>query len=294
MKIIGTGLNGLLGSKLVEIGQKQGFEFTNLDVRNPQNPVDITDLNQVLTAFEQITDAQVVVHLAAFTDVTAAWQQQGDTDGLAYKVNVLGTKNIATACDQYGKYLLHISTGFVFDGQKSEPYTESDTPNPIEWYGHTKYEAEQQARSICNQSTVLRIDFPFRSDSFPKPDIVSKTIEMIKKGYPLFANHTFGPTFIDDFSKILLWLASSPQLGLFHATANEAWSDYQFGQLLNQQLLGNKFKIKKGDLDQYLQTLKRPYQPNTALDSSKLLNLLPFKINTVEQAIQQVQVTTNS
>ena len=83
-------------------------------------------------------ESTTVIHMAAFTNVSQAYQETDDQDGLVYRVNVTGTKNIANACKEFGHYLIHISTDFVFDGQKDEPYTETDTPNPIEWYGKTK------------------------------------------------------------------------------------------------------------------------------------------------------------
>lgn len=286
--LITTGLNGLVGSKLATDFADQ-YDFVSLDISSAQ-PTDITDAAQVLAAFEA-SSAPCVVHFAAFTDVTKAWEQRDDKNGLAYRVNVVGTENIVAAAEKTGKHVIHISTAYVFDGDKTEPYTESDEPHALEWYGQTKLLAEQRVQASSTPWTILRIDQPFRSDPFARPDIVHKIIAGIKAGtlYPQFTNHFFGPTFIDDFVKVIDWVIRTKSTGLFHASSGEQWSDYDFASLVNETLkLGGE--IKKGDLDEYLKTVQRPYQRNTALDTSKLATALDFKCKTVAEAVAHVSV----
>src|SRR4051812_13193993 len=118
--ILGTGLSGLVGSKLVQDFSQQ-YSFQNLDLSHPEFPTDITNLDQVLRAFSK-SPAEYVVHFAAFTDVTKAWEQRDDVNGVAYKVNVLGTENIVHAAQQTGKHLIHISTAYVFNGEQKAAY----------------------------------------------------------------------------------------------------------------------------------------------------------------------------
>lgn len=285
--VIGTGLSGLIGSKLVS-GYSEEYNFENLDLSQPTHPVDITNVDQVQSALER-SPAEFVVHMAAFTDVTAAFAQQGDTNGPAYKVNVVGTENLVSACEAFNKHLIHVSTAFVFDGEKETPYTEEDQPHPIEWYGQTKADAEQAVMNSGANWTILRIDFPFRSDPFPKPDIVRKTIANMHRGLPLFKNHYFGPTFIDDFVKVIDWVLRTGTTGLFHASSGESWNDYQFGMALNQALnLG--LEVQSGDLNEYLKTTQRPYQRNTALDCAKLKNAIDFELQPIREALTKIQL----
>lgn len=283
--LLTTGLNGLVGSKFRDAFD-QTYKYDSLDVSDPTNPVDITDLDQVRTAFAHST-ADYVIHLAAFTDVTAAWEQKGDKSGIAYKVNVTGTENIVAACQEFNKHLIHVSTAFVFDGNKEGLYTENDPMKPIEWYGQTKAWAEEVVTKSEIAWTILRIDFPFRSDPSPRPDIVRKTVAAIEKGYPLFSNHYFGPTYIDDFAKVLDWVIRTGPTGLFHASSGEEWSDYQLGLALKEQFKLTA-EIKEGDLAEYLKTLNRPYQQNTAMDSSKLTSVLDFELTPIKTALTQV------
>jgi dTDP-4-dehydrorhamnose reductase len=280
-----TGLSGLVGSKLAQTYADR-YTFTNLDISDPQQPTDITNLDQVMAALQK-SSADFVVHFAAFTNVSAAWEQQGDKTGLAYQVNVVGTENLAKACQATNKHLIHISTAFVFDGNQDDFYTEESQLSPIEWYGQTKAWAEEVVTNSDIDWTILRIDFPFRSDPFPRPDIVRKTIEMAQKGYPLFDDHYFGPTYIDDFVKVIDWVVRTKTTGLFNACSGEKWSDFAFAQTINQALHLN-LDIKPGKLDTYLKTLQRPYQRNTAMSNKKLVTALDFELKTVEQALAEV------
>jgi dTDP-4-dehydrorhamnose reductase len=286
-QILGTGLSGLVGSKLTQLYSEQ-YDLKNLDISDPQHPVDITNYDQVLNAFQQ-SDAPFVVHFAAFTDVTKAWEQRDDKNGVAYKVNVSGTENIVKAANATNKHVIHISTAYVFNGEKEEMYTEDDAMSPIEWYGQTKAWAEEKVTASNGKWTILRIDQPFRSDPFPKKDIAHRIMEGLqnKKLYPQFSNHYFGPTFIDDFAQVIDWVIRTNTTGIFHSTAGEKWSDYDFAKLVNEKLqLGGE--VKPGDLDEYLKTLSRPYQRNTAMDCTKLKSLLDFQLKSIEEAVQTI------
>jgi dTDP-4-dehydrorhamnose reductase len=285
--LLATGIKGLVGSKLMS-SFADHYSFESLDISDPVQPVDITNAAQVLESFQKST-AQAVVHFAAFTDVNAAWQQKGDQSGLTYQVNVVGTENIIKAAEQTQKHLIHISTAYVFDGEKTTPYTEEDQPRALEWYGETKLLAEERVKAAQTPWTIFRIDQPFRSDAFARPDIVHKIVAGITSGklYPQFTNHFFGPTFIDDFVKVIDWAVRTQSTGLFHATSGEQWSDFDFASLVNDtlQLHG---EIKPGNLDEYLKTIQRPYQRNTALDTSKLEAVLDFPLRSVKEAVAQV------
>lgn len=287
--VLTTGLNGLVGSKLAkDFGTY--YHFENLDLLHPTLPVDITKYDQIMSRFEANPSAQFVAHFAAYTDVTGAWNQRGDKTGVAYQVNVQGTKNLIAACKATEKHLIHISTAYVFDGEKSESYTEADSVKPLEWYGETKALAEEAVMSSDVPWTVLRIDMPFRSDAFAKIDFAHRVIKGIVDGklYPQFTNHFVGPTFIDDFAKVIDFVIRTKTTGLFHASSGERWSDYDFAVAVNEiHNLG--FEVKQGDLEAYLVTLERPYQRNTSLDTSKLKAVLDFQPQTVREAIAAIQ-----
>jgi dTDP-4-dehydrorhamnose reductase len=138
MKILGTGLTGLVGSRVVEL-LKDKYEFENL---SRSSGVDITDKNQVLEKIKG-SNAQVVLHLAAKTNVDGCELDKPLKEkGEAWKINVEGVRNVAEACSQTNKKLIYISTDFVFDGTK-DAYSEEDIANPVNWYAQTKYEEKR-------------------------------------------------------------------------------------------------------------------------------------------------------
>ncbi len=288
MTVIGTGLNGLVGSKLVQTFHKQ-YAFLNIDRLDEKTPIDITKLDQV-TEFIGKSDAECIVHFAAFTDVTKAWEQKGDLNGPAYQVNVIGTRNIVAAANASNKHVIHISTAYVFDGNNPEMYTEEDVVHPIEWYGETKAMAEDEVTNKAKSWTILRIDQPFRSDPFPKVDLAHRILSGLQNDtlYPQFSDHFIGPTFIDDFVRVIEWVIRTKNTGLFHASSGEKWSDFAFANLLNEQLHLGK-TVKEGHLAEYLKTLSRPYQKNTALDCTKLRSKLDFDLSTIQQAVSKLQ-----
>lgn len=287
--LLGTGLNGLVGSKFTtDFADK--YDFDNLDLRNALRPVDITNEKQVLSVVAD-SKAEFVVHMAAYTDVTGAWQQTDDVSGICYQVNVKGTENLVKACAQTGKHLIHLSTAYVFDGEKEEMYLETDKTNPIEWYGKTKALAEEVIQKSSIDWTILRIDQPFRNDSFEKVDTLHRILEGMKnnKLYPQFTDHYFGPTYINDLAKIIDYVIRRKSTGLYHASSGESWSDFEFAQFINQNFNLN-FDLKKGSLAQYLQTSNRPYQKNTALNIDLLKLGLDFELKNIKEAIKETIV----
>lgn len=268
--VLGTGLSGLVGSKLVELLSDQ-YKFENLDL---SRGVDILNESQV-REYVNKSDAQVLIHMAAFTDVTKAYEETGNTDGVTYKVNVIGTRNVVKAVNEAGKYLIHLSTAYVFDGQKEVPYVETDACNPIEWYGQTKLWAEEEVMNAGGKYSILRIDRPYRLDDFPKKDILHKVMEKLQTNTlpPQFTDTSWTPTSIEVFCDWMRQIMNKQPQGIYHATTEPVFSDYTFALWVKDkyQLPG---EVKQGSLAGYLKSSNRPYQKNTALDTTKLISIL--------------------
>lgn len=289
-KIITTGINGLVGSVFRSQFGNQ-YEMINLGLDEAGRATDITDLSAVEEVVQSEPDADTILHLAAYTDVTGAFEQTGDKDGLVYRVNVNGTKNLVEMASSYNKRLILISTAYVFDGEKKEMYVETDEPNPIEWYGQTKRWAEEAVlEANLPSSLILRIDQPFASQAHEKPDVVQRLISGMKAGnlYPQFKNHYFGPTFIDDFAKVMDFALRHQEMqGIYHTASGEQWTDFELANLVREKA-GLDYEVKAGDLEEYLKTLTRPYQRNTAMSVEKLRGILDFKLKTVAEAVDEV------
>ncbi|MCG2691294.1 sugar nucleotide-binding protein [Microgenomates group bacterium] len=237
--IIGSGLSGMVGSRFTAMFASD-FEFINLDLTNN---IDITNSTQIDQALSQ-QPSTTVIHLAAFTDVSQAYQETGNQQGKVYQINVLGTQNIAAACKKYHHYLIHISTDFVFDG-KNPPingYQETDEPHPIEWYGQTKFWAEQKVIASGCQNVIARLAFPFRPHFPQKPDLVRNILAKLKTNslHPMFIDQIITPTFIDDICQALkVFIVKKPQ-GIYHVVGSTFLSSYdlavKIAQVFNKDL----------------------------------------------------------
>jgi dTDP-4-dehydrorhamnose reductase len=265
--VYGTGLSGLVGSKIVE-ALSDRYRFVNLDL---SRGVDILNSETLEKVIQEEGPGVALIHLAAFTDVNAAQEQNGDTSGPAYQVNVVGTENIARLCKQHGLHLIHISTSYVFDGSKTEAYTEEDTPNPSEWYGATKLEAEKIIEHLLPDSTILRISFPYRKDDFPKLDMWRKIVAALQEGKtgPFFSDHRFTLTPLDWFTKVMDWAIREKPTGIFHATTEKIYTDFDLAREIAQEI-GATQELQAGSLVEYNATASRQYQVNLVLSNEKL------------------------
>lgn len=222
--ILGTGLSGLVGSRIVELLEDK-YEFTDLSLKTG---VDITRLDQVLPIFQK-SPAKVVVHMAAKTDVDSCEDDKIlDEEGLAWLVNVVGTQNIVDAAQKSNKRVVYISTDFVFDGTK-EYYTEDDEPNPVNWYGYTKCEGERTLVDSRVSYCIARLAYPYRTHFSEKADFVSRIIEKTEKGEEILSltDHTITPTFIDDIAIALDLLLEKEMVGIFHIVGSQYVTPYE-------------------------------------------------------------------
>jgi len=292
--IIGTGLSGLVGSRIVELLSGK-YTFENLDLTTG---VDVTNPN-IIDQKISSSSSNIVVHTAAFTDVDKAWEQQGDKDGLCYRINVLGTRNICQTCRKYNKYLIHISTDFVFDGKKRTAYVEEDKPNPIEWYGQTKLLAEEEVKNSQANSLILRISFPFKAkeslfkfEPNPKLDLVRKIIEKLKNNQTafMFFDQVITPTFIDDISKVIDYCILNKPKGLYHCVGSSAVSPYDLASLVADFFSLDKTLIKKTTLKLFEGENFRPRQTFQAISNNKLETDFGIKISTLAEALKKIRI----
>lgn len=225
---IGTGLSGLIGSRLVELLSDR-FQFEDLSY---DTGVDITDKDAVFSRLKK-NDAPWVLHMAAKADVESCEQDKPHHEqGMAWKINVIGTKNIVDLCNALGKKVIYISTDFVFDGNK-DVYTEEDIPHPVNWYAHTKYEGEKIVGSEKN-NIIMRIAYPYRTVNTQKQDFVHSLLSAFKKQQLVKAlsDHIFTPTFIDDIAHSLALLIEKNACGIYHVVGSESLTPYEAAQKL--------------------------------------------------------------
>ena len=289
MKIIGTGLSGLVGSRIVELLPE--YEFIDYSL---STGISILDKKQLEETTLKNTDFDCFIHLAAFTDTNQAWAQNGDKNSLCYQLNVEGTKNIIDICKKYNKHLIHISTDFVFDGTKEGKYTEEDNPNSIEWYGETKYIAEQEVLNSQISNSIVRIAYPYRANFSDKKDIARKMIEALRTkslNHPLFNDQITTPTFVDDIALGLKYFFENKPSGIFHLVGSSVQSPFEMCQQIAKIWNFDTNLIKEGSLVDYVKNLpagSRPWQKNLAISNEKI-KTLGISMKTLEEGLLEIK-----
>jgi dTDP-4-dehydrorhamnose reductase len=170
--------------------------------------VDITDFAAIRAAV-QAAKPDLVLHPAAYTNVDGC-ERDPDT---AYKVNAVGTWNVAAAAEEIGAALVAISTDFVFDGEKGSPYTEFDTPNPISHYGASKLAGENLARQACRRTYIVRTSWLYGVHGKNFPYTVLK-LAKAKSELPIVGDQVGTPMYTVDLVNTILTIIETPQYGL--------------------------------------------------------------------------------
>lgn len=263
--VLATGLSGLVGTRIPQVLRE--YFFTDLSF---STGVDITNVNQVENAFTK-NDAPWVLHLAALADVDKC---ETDKD-LAYKVNVIGTKNIAQACKKFNKKMIHISTDFVFSGEDKE-YFENSERKAVNYYAETKIMAEDEVMNSLPSSEwiILRITYPYKLfvQNEPKKSFVQRIYEILKEGKELTAISDFysHPTYIDDIAQAIDKLIQLNLQGVYHCVGKSYLSGVQEAEEICEVFGFNKKLIKPVKLDDFFHgRAKRPRSLNTNNDKIK-------------------------
>lgn len=157
MRVFITGSGGMLGSAAYPALVRAGHEVVSTDLvprPGPGLPMGDLDVRDRVAVRRAILDTRpdLILHLAAETDLERCEVDRQH----AFDTNALGTQNVAETAAELGKPLVYISTAGVFDGEKDEPYTELDHPNPINVYGHSKYEGELVIQRTLAEHFILR------------------------------------------------------------------------------------------------------------------------------------------
>jgi dTDP-4-dehydrorhamnose reductase len=283
VKILGTGLTGLVGSRIVKLLSAK-YQFENI---SRSNGVDIENKESVLSAIST-SDAQVVLHLAAKTNVDGCETDKSlGQDGEAWRINVEGTKNISVACSQTNKKLIYISTDFVFDGTK-KAYSEEDIPNPVNWYAKTKYEGEKIVMDLKTPWIIARIAYPYRAN-FVRSDFFRAILSRLKNNEPVSAvtDHIFTPTFIDDIAFALDILIKNNSQGIFHVVGSQSLTPFAAANLIADEFELDKSRISKTTrADFFSNRATRPFQ--LSLKNDKITKL-GIKMRTFDEGLRKIK-----
>lgn len=247
--VLVTGASGLVGSYLIT-SQPKKFTWLAPDSKS----LNITDQLQT-DDYVANHEFDCCLHLAAYTNV-----DQAETNKeLCHRVNVLGTTNLFKAVSRKHKPFILVSTDFVFDGQQPF-YDETSIPNPINYYGQTKYEAEQ---IVKDRAMIIRLSYPYGSFNPARPDFVQTIYQRLKTKQTVqgITDATFTPTWLGDIAKGLTYFLNHYQPQVFHLVGSQSLSPHEaFKQLAKVFDLDQRL-IMPTSFNQYFQNkAKRPQQ----------------------------------
>lgn len=246
MKILVTACNGQLGSDVIPFFAKDHEVIPYKDVE-----LDITDAGAVKTAFEKHRP-DVVINCAAITNVDGCEAKPE----LAYKVNAEGAGVIARAAEAVGAALVHISTDYVFAGDGSEPYRETDLVDPRSVYGKSKLDGEKEVAKACKKAYILRTAWLYG----PGGNNFVKTMLRIgkEKGeVPVVTDQVGNPTSTFELVRMIDAALKSGRFGIYHATCEGICSWNEFAREIFRQA-GLAVKVTDITSEQLKRAAPRP------------------------------------
>ena len=253
------GGKGMLGTDLTSICRRQGFgvkvfDLPDFDIRNSQQ------------LKEAVGAADTIVNCAAYTNVDGAESEAQ----LAHQVNAAAVGRLGAIAKDADKWVLHISTDFVFDGRLNRPYIETDFPNPINTYAKTKLAGELLLRESGCRHCLIRIEWTYGSHG---NNFVTKIIRRAKSDKTLkVVNDQVGsPTATTEVAKVICKLLQKKPEGIFHFASAGYVSRYEMAKFIFDKLSMNVNLLPCKTSD-FVSAAARPL--NSRFDCSKIKALL--------------------
>lgn len=271
-----TGASGMLGRDLCRALTQAGIHFIEMDVEG----IDISSLSSVLEVFKTVKPG-IVINVAAITDVDGC----ESTEELAFKVNAVGPENLAKAAKDFRSFLVHISTDYVFDGTKTEPYLEDDATNPIGVYGKSKLEGEIRIQKILPKNhCIIRTQWLYGAhgknfvDTIIRAGAGNKILRIVN-------DQRGAPTYTVDLSDAIVKLCRLKATGNFHITnsGSTTWSNFAEKILKLSGL--NKVQIQEISTQDLGRPAPRPLY--SVLDTSKFERLTGTRLRHWEDALEE-------
>jgi dTDP-4-dehydrorhamnose reductase len=269
VKILVTGSNGQLGSEIRRLANHyKEFDFVFTDV----GELDITD-NRVLSDFFSDHTFDCIINCAAYTLVDKA----EDEKDLAMLVNSTAPGYLAVHSRKMNALMVHISTDYVFDGEKNSPYTETEQTNPLSYYGLTKLRGEEQVIKHSGSAFIIRTSWLYSSfgSNFVKT-ILNRG--RMNKQLSVVADQTGSPTYARDLAKCILNIIPLINKGgseIYHYTNEGEASWYEFAAEIIK-IAGLACSVIPVSTSDYPTKARRPFY--SVLDKNKIQKVFNITI----------------
>jgi dTDP-4-dehydrorhamnose reductase len=283
-KLLITGANGLLGQKLCELfldlkitsflATGKGKNRMQFLPDSQYMEKDFTDSNQVKNVFD-IFQPELIIHSGAMTQVDDCERDKVKAD----LVNVEGTQNLLEFAKTYKCYFLYVSTDFVFDGLGEGMYQESDSPNPMNYYGATKLQAEKLVQNSGLDWAIARTVLVYglvKDGSRSNIILWAKRALEAKKTIRVVSDQWRTPTLAEDLALACWLIAKKEHSGIFHISGKDWLSPFQMTQRTAKTFGLDKDLISPTNAKEFKEVGTRPLKTGFNIDkASRLLNFQP-------------------
>lgn len=246
-KVIVTGANGQLGRAVnLQYAKSTEYELINTDV----DELDITKVDKVMEFVRGIRP-YAIINCAAYTAVEACEKEED----LAFRINAIGARNLSVAATETGAKLMHISTDYVFDGDGTRPYRETDPVGPQGAYGRTKLAGENFVKEFSDRHYIIRTAWLYGDGkNFVKTMLrLSETHDKVR----VVRDQVGSPTSASELAKAVACLLPTENYGLFHGTCEGDCSWAQFAEEIFR-LAGKDTTVEAITSQEYGAAVKRP------------------------------------
>ncbi|MCK4424743.1 dTDP-4-dehydrorhamnose reductase, partial [Candidatus Bathyarchaeota archaeon] len=234
--------------------------------------------------FQKI-NPEAVVHAAALTNVDKCETQKE----LAWKINVEGTENIAESCKKHQSFLIHISTDYVFDGEKGM-YKETDKPSPINHYGLTKLKGEEHVKNLLDDYCIARASVIY--GSIPATGKINFALWLLnklkrKEKVKIVTDQWNSPTLNTNLANMILEVLERKLTGIFHLAGATRISRHEFARLLAENFILDENFITPVSSEEIKWIAKRP--KDSSLNVNKAYQALKNKPLKIHEALEKMK-----
>ncbi|WP_114634226.1 dTDP-4-dehydrorhamnose reductase [Vibrio splendidus] len=292
MRVLITGCHGQVGSCLTEqLANNENITVLALD----REHLDITSqaaVNSAVVGFQPT----IIINAAAHTAVDKAEEEVE----LSYAINRDGPKYLAQAAQSIDAAILHISTDYVFEGNKAGEYMETDTTKPQGVYGESKLAGEIAVVQACNKHVILRTAWVFGENGNNFVKTMLRLAES-RDALSIVGDQFGGPTFAGDIANTLIQIAkritqgNEVEYGVYHYSGlpHVSWFDFAdaiFDVAVQQKVLERKPTLTSITTDQYPTPAKRP--SNSRLSNEKIMASFSIEPSDWKAALNNIQAYT--
>ena len=284
MKILVTGSAGLVGHKLVKDLSSSHKVFSCYNKSKPEFgiPTKMDLLNhEIISNVLLETEPDVVIHLGAMTGVDSCEKEES----MAFDINTKATQIIAEQCSILDKFLIYVSTDYVFDGNSSMYYEDAST-NPLSIYGKSKLGGEKMVQEFSSNWCIARTSTPFGIHPTKKsfPTWIIENVKQ-KKQINIVTDQITSPTYVPNLCQMLMEISEKNINGIIHTSGATSISRYKMAELIFEKFNLDKTLLKAVSSDEMNWIAKRP--KNSSLSTLLANSVLDKKPQSIEQSLNQ-------